>query len=205
MRHAPILLAALLALPQGATAQSLTPAEAEVVPRILDHLCHELRDDWIGCEEITLLADDDAGAADLIIRPNQNADTDAPPILRRTIAFNGGMFGQRPALVAGPEGSFRLTSEQTGIGRSPWEMSVSIAWRDGTFVIAGVTYTTWDRFSAQSFTCDLNLRTGGYEIVANDARTAGKGRPVRILLQDWSADSPLPDPCEDDLAAWWPE
>ncbi|WP_143033523.1 hypothetical protein [Roseicitreum antarcticum] len=83
----------------------------------------------------------------------------------RDLVFAGMMGGQLPGLVARSDSSFALHSENTGIGRNAWMQDITIAWRQGGFVVAGFTYSTYDRLDVDAGgTCDVNLLTGGYEL-----------------------------------------
>lgn len=89
------------------------------------------------------------------------------------LVFAGPMGGQVPRLSARSDTSFSVHSGNTGIGRSAWMQDITIAWRQDGFVVAGFTYTSYDRLDVDAGgTCDVNLLTGGYELTL--ARTVDK-------------------------------
>ena len=189
-----VLLAALAPLP--GRAQYLSADEGRVLSTVTDHACLELRDDLMGCEAVIILGRPEAGTADVLIYPNLLADAGAEPLaLARGAAFFGRAFGQQPRIEPVREGVFRLVSEQVGIGRSPWEMSIGVAWRDGTFVVAGLTYTTWDRTDGRELVCDVNFRTGDWTRIVAGVEESGEGPPVRLPFEEWHHTQDLPAPC----------
>ena len=206
----------LAGLATSAHAQNVSPAEVAVLPRIIDTLCVDLVADLNGCETAVLLASDtEPDTADLIIFADRRA-ADGPIILAatRSIAYNGPLFGQSPLLEQAQNGSLRLHAEQVGIGRAPWTETLTIAYRDGDFLIAGRTYTTYDRALGGGFTCDINLLTGDWVTSADrpnpeteetiyEADNSGRLPPEQPLLDDWTWTTPLPTPCAIELDAWW--
>lgn len=212
MRFITLLLAALAALP--ANAQS--DAEAAVLPRIIDTLCINMVEALNGCETAVLLtSDSDPDAADLMILSDRRA-SDAQSILSvtRNIAFNGAMFGQSPRLEAGDNGTLYVHEEQIGIGRSPWTNTLTIIHRDDGFLVAGQSYSTYDRIAGGTYSCDVNLLTGGWIIAADrintesgetiyDVSDTGTAMSARPVLADWSWSRGLPAPCEVPLTDWF--
>jgi hypothetical protein len=102
-------------------------------------------------------------------------------------------------------------SEQTGIGRSAWNQTLTLAWRDGAFVVAGYTRSGYDRITGSSARCDVNLLTGDYRIEA--VRGGGDGKPESVLLDRagrgeamalparvWTLDTAEPAPCAEAFA-----
>ena len=193
--------AALLLLALPATAQDLSPSEADILPRVLDIAQTALVPGGIG-ETALLLEGVEGDAADLILL--DMADR-TPLLVARGVARTGGLAGQRPRLDPLPNGSLALHSEQIAIGRTPWEQSLTLAWRDGTLRVAGVTYMSYDRLTGASATCDVNLLNGAWETVATpeggteDPRS-GQSTPGAPALADWDEAS-LPQPCTEALEA----
>lgn len=71
------------------------------------------------------------------------------------------MYGQMPGLKALQRGSFAVTSGNAAIGRNRWEQAITIAYRDGQFLVAGYTYNDYDTLDPNNTTnCDLNLLSG---------------------------------------------
>lgn len=212
MRRAFVLFA-LFALPASAQ----TPPETQVLPRLIDTLCIDLIEERNGCETAVLLvSDSERDAADLIIFSDRRAEA-AQEVLAvvRGIAFNGTWFGQAPSLEQAENGSLLLRAEQIGIGRTPWSLTLTIVHRTEGFLIAGLTYRTYDRLFAGTFSCDVNILTGDWITFAEtphsdvtvlepfyQAEDRGQIEGARLLLADWTLDTPLPGPCEDGLAQW---
>ena len=108
------------------------------------------------------------------------------------VAFAGGMAGQMPGLSARSDTAFVLHQEQTAIGRNPWMLDLTIAWRPalGGWVVAGYSLVSYDRLDPEAgFTCDVNLVTGAYERDENGRRETGRDAPAPLALpeltQDW--------------------
>lgn len=211
-----IAMAAGLLAASSASAQDLTEAETHVLPRLIDSICVDLIEERNGCETAVLLSSsDEPDAADLVILSDRRA-TDPQEILAtvRGIAFNGPLFGQAPSLEQSENGSLLVHAEQIGIGRSPWTETLTLAYREGAFVVAGRTFSTYDRIALGDFSCDVNLLTGDW--VSHAQRSNGEtGDPIyqseqsgrvegaRIPLAEWNRDIQLPQPCLDEMSAWW--
>lgn len=195
-----------LVLPSAALAGLLTGDEAALLPRLIDSACIDIHDS-IGCETVAFLkSESEPDRADLVILTDHRADGGARPlVVVRDFAFNGAMWGMAPSIEQSETGSLQLLSEQTGIGRYPWMQTLTVAWRDGAFVVAGITYTTYDRMTASTVICDVNLRTGGYVLdwaiggedgeTLDENRETGRGKPEHIPLESWTADHALPAVC----------
>ncbi|NKX43874.1 hypothetical protein [Roseicyclus persicicus] len=195
----------LLALP--AAAQDLATPEAATLPRLIESACLDLAADHTGCEQAILLASGtEPDLADLIVLTDRRSDPAAAPLLvARGIAFNGAMWGMAPSLAQAENGSLLLRSEQTGIGRFPWMQTLTLAWREGRFVVAGFTWDSYDRARGGSARCDVNLLSGAFVAEASvpDATGAaqavhaaeGRMEPLRIAAADWTHDALVPAPC----------
>ncbi len=72
--------------------------------------------------------------------------------------------GQSPRLEAMANGSLAVHSQNEAIGRNRWAQKLTIAYRNGTFVVAGFTYAAYDTLSENpdedALECDLNVLTG---------------------------------------------
>jgi len=95
---------------------------------------------------------------------------------------HGGIAGQEPGLKALPNGSIAITEQNSAIGRDRWEQTRTLAYRNGQFVVAGYTFSSYDTVQElPPLNCDLNLLSGKGTLngkpVAFAART--------IALQDW--------------------
>lgn len=175
----------------------LAADEADVLPRILSSVSVEISDAHIGQEQAILLrnADPDAVSADLVILAGAPDDRQGQPILVvRDLVYAGTMAGQMPWLEVSAQGSLLVKSEQTGIGRSPWEETLALAERDGQVLVAGYTLNRWDRITAGAARCDWNLLTGTWTMNYDIPPGAGKGhqgknngkQPLRIMPDEWA-------------------
>ncbi|MEM1046977.1 MAG: hypothetical protein AAGL24_12520 [Pseudomonadota bacterium] len=72
--------------------------------------------------------------------------------------------GQSPRLEAMANGSLAVHSQNEAIGRNRWAQKLTVAYRNGTFVVAGFTYAAYDTLSQNpdedALECDLNILTG---------------------------------------------
>ncbi|MBB5572192.1 MULTISPECIES: hypothetical protein [Rhizobium] len=97
----------------------------------------------------------------------------------------GGIFGQEPSIAAMPNGSIAVMSQNDGYGRYRWHQTLTLAFRNNAFVVAGYTYDLRDNLKAEeSYSCDYNVLTGkatkgGRELTA-EAKT--------IRIEDWNDD-----------------
>jgi hypothetical protein len=92
------------------------------------------------------------------------------------------MAGQQPELAALANGSFTLTTKNESIGRDRWRQSLTIAYRNFDFIVAGYTFSSYDTLNPDGGSeCDLNVLTGkgkaGHGAVAGAAQF--------VLLKDW--------------------
>lgn len=96
------------------------------------------------------------------------------------------------ALSIARNGSLKLTSSHIGIGRSPHEQTLTIAYRGGEYRVVGITRGNWDRVEpALSTSCDINLSTGRGMVNNRAVR-----RPARaVAVTAWSWDRSLPAGC----------
>jgi hypothetical protein len=95
-------------------------------------------------------------------------------------------------LTRAPNGSVLLNSSHVGVGRSPHEQTLTIAYRAGTYQVVGLTRGTWDRIEPNNSTrCDLNLLTGQGNVNNRPVRRALRAKPVIA----WKWDGDLPAGC----------
>ena len=106
-----------------------------------------------------------------------------------SIAWRGGMSGQEPRLEVAPNTSLRLISENSSVGRDRWEQVLTIAYRDGRFVVAGYTYSHRDTLDpGAGGKCDVNLLSGkGIQ----DGRTFRTTMPA-LPVEEWTMDTSPP-------------
>lgn len=194
--------------------ETLTPDETALLPRLIDSACVEIVEASDGCEQVVLVASDTVpDRADMIILRDWRTEPASEPLLiARSAAFNGSMWGMEPSLDVTEDGSLRLSSQQTGLGRYPWFQTLTIAYRDERFVLAGFTYTTYDRGAGGGMQCDVNLLTGEFEVEATqinaeteEAETTfirtGMIDPLDLDAANIGTNAPFPAPCEEGLAA----
>lgn len=200
------LFAALLASP--ATAQDLTLAEADTLPRLIDSLCVDIHP-LNGCEQVILLTSrDDESSADLVILSDRRLQDDpgAPLLVLRDAAYNGSMWGMSPSLEDGEGRTLLLRSEQSGIGRHPWFQTLRIGWQENAFRVQGFGYSSYDRFTSGGYSCSLDYDSGDWVAEATwvdpeseeeqSVSQSGTLDSPAPLLADHGAFAALPDPCQ---------
>lgn len=151
----------LVALP---TLALPTLAVAESAPgRLLAALSADWNADGI-LDAATLVQAAD-GMADLVVYLGTGVTGLEPVVAVASVVFAGPMAGQLPTLSARTDTSFAINSEQTGIGRTPWFQSITVALRGGEFLVAGYSYSFYDRLDLAHFgSCDVNLLTGDFSV-----------------------------------------
>ena len=129
-----------------------------------NRLIAALSGDWNGDEmpDAVLLVQADGGNADIQVFTGDFRGL-TPLYTVPAVVFAGPMAGQSPGLVALTDTSFGITTEQIGIGRTPWSSQLTVAFRDGEFLVAGYTYDFYDRLDLSHYGhCDVNMLTGDY-------------------------------------------
>jgi hypothetical protein len=112
-------------------------------------------------------------------------------IVKPAVAWNGGMWGQQPSLEVNARGSLLVRSANESIGRDRWSQTLTVAYKNGTFLVAGLTFNRRDSLDPEAATaCDLNYLSG---------QGIRNGKPIRLaartpLLADWS-DEARPKEC----------
>lgn len=100
-----------------------------------------------------------------------------------------GVRGQEPALKVLASGTLAIVERNESTGRYRFTRQRTLAWRNGTFVLAGFTDATHDTITMTSMRCDLNLMTGNGVL---------NGKPVLFPPQTISlADSLEFSSCQD--------
>ena len=210
--HKFLFSAVLGCIPGLGSAQSLTQAEAETLPRLIHSICIDVHDS-IGCETIILLkSETQPDTADLLIL-SDHRDGGAALTVARSMVFNGAMWGMAPWIEDRQGEGFLIQSEQIGAGRHPWMQTLTVVWRDGRFVVAGYTFSSYDRIQNDSYSCDINLRTGDFisevalfdmETEEEDAtRREGKGPVIDIALTDWATQWREPEVCRPEAEIYY--
>lgn len=173
-------MAFLLMTALPALAQDLAPGQMIAV----------VSGDWNGDElgdAVALVGAEDL-TADLVVY--RGTFRGLAEVLRvPAVAQTAQMMGAAPGLEQLPNGSIRLTTEQTGIGRSPWTQGITLAWREGGFVVAGFSYAYYDRIEpGVDGSCDVNLLTGDWTLRRGmgedqpEQRSAGRIEGRRLPL-----------------------
>ncbi len=110
------------------------------------------------------------------------------------IVWRGAMFGQRPRLEVSASGSLKLISGNESIGRGRWRKTLTIAYRDNRFLVAGYTLDTWDTLDPKlTGNCDVNLLTGN--AVIDGTKTTIKSLSA-TPVEEWNMDL-QPDECPE--------
>ncbi|MFN4100300.1 MAG: hypothetical protein ACK4GT_11030 [Pararhodobacter sp.] len=158
-----------------------------------------LSGDWNGDgnpDAVLLMAPQTGDIADLVVMEGDGY-SGLHPVLEVPQAVWGGRFaGQTPGLEPHRDTSFILHTQQTGIGRTPWEQRITVAWRGGNYLVAGFDTHFYDRNDpSRGGTCSVNLLTGDYMLrygpgnEAPEIETAGRGDdrafPLAELTESW--------------------
>jgi hypothetical protein len=134
-----------------------------------------------------LVMTDKGGMADLLIFIGRRDGSQSLYATAREYVWVGGI-GQQPELSTTARGSLQVVSMNEAIGRDRWRQTLTVAWRDGAFVLAGITYSWYDTLDlANAGTCDVNLLTGKGELTKrgenSDVVTSFQTTPHRIPVQ----------------------
>lgn len=114
-------------------------------------------------------------------------------IIKPDLVWSGAMWGTTPSLTLGKSGSLEVHSQNEAIGRHRWNQTLTLAYRQGAFVVAGYTYNSYDTLDLNAgLSCDVNLLTGGGIKDKKSFKIPAKMTP----LADWSADQ-IPAQCRE--------
>lgn len=190
-----ITLCVLVAGPvtaQAPTAPSL-PAPtlpASVAPdKVLSAAVADWNDDGTMDRAVLIGGDSDA---DLLIYLSDGDNGLKAAAYAPGLVFSGAMAGTFADLQLSPQGGLQVHSENGAVGRDRWDQILTLAWRDGQFVVAGVTYGAVDTLDPTAGgNCDINLLTGKGTANGKTVKLA----PVIISVTKWTDDS-LPAPCQ---------
>jgi hypothetical protein len=93
-----------------------------------------------------------------------------------------GIYGQEPSIKAAGKSSIAIHSQNSAIGRDRWEQTLTLAYRNNQFVVAGYTYNHYDTINTdQNGPCDYNILTGK---IATKGKTSATD-PKTIAISDW--------------------
>lgn len=147
--------------------------------------------DQDGFAEVFALIGRDDGEADLLIAaPNRT-------VLNENMMWTGAMAGQEADLGIAANGSILLTARNDSIGRNRWSLTLTIAYRDNTYKVAGMTYRWYDTLDLEnSGECDVNLLSGRGFLTKGD----GPQQPITtqkggVPVAKWSEDILWQSPC----------
>lgn len=114
-------------------------------------------------------------------------------IIKPDLVWSGAMWGTTPSLTLGKSGSLEVHSQNEAIGRHRWNQTLTLAYRQGAFVVAGYTYNSYDTLDLNAgLSCDVNLLTGGGIKDKKSFKIPAKMTP----LANWSADL-VPAQCRE--------
>lgn len=100
-------------------------------------------------------------------------------------------YGQEPSVTALANGSFVVGTQNFGVGRNKWEHKLSVAYRNERFVVAGLTYNSFDTLQEDpSIECDLNLLTGKGKVNGKQVTF----RKLNLTLAEWKGNDDGVDP-----------
>ena len=184
MRHF-ILAATLSLVATTAMAQTLTFPPEEIFDAAIG--------DWNrdGKPDLAILAQSDGedGDTSLFIYLREDAEDGV-----LSLAFSGPdmlwgsggsrrFYGQEPSLRALGNGSLAVTEQNWSVGRNRWTSTITIAWRDERFVVAGYTFNSFDTLQQEDpLNCDLNLLNGRGTVNEREVSFTLRAVP----LSEWS-------------------
>ncbi|MDP9811767.1 hypothetical protein J2W42_004632 [Rhizobium tibeticum] len=97
-----------------------------------------------------------------------------------------GVFGQEPSLKAVGKSSIAIHSQNSAIGRDRWDQTLTIAYRNKQFVVAGYTYNHYDTLDPNAgSSCDYNALAGKLQKNGKDVKT----EPRVIPIAQWNDDT----------------
>ena len=142
-----------------------------------------------------LIDDDDNASVDLAIYSGNSVNPDQGLKLSafaHDIASSGNMAGNTAELRQTQKGALQIYSENMAVGRDKWERTMTLAFRGGHFVVAGLTLTAFDDLNPNSaISCDLNYLSGIGKSGKKTLKVAAGGVP----LDKWTEDL-IPKACQ---------
>lgn len=150
-------VAALLMLAHAAAAQAPDP-----LSRVLASVSFDLNGD--GWMDRAILIENSDGDADLLIFTGAQGKDGMEfrrALHKKALAFNGNIHGQMASLSVNRAGSLVVTSQNESIGRNRWNRTVTIAYRNNQFVVAGFTHNEHDTLAPNTGgACEVNYLSG---------------------------------------------
>ncbi|MGF1502023.1 MAG: hypothetical protein ACFBSD_09405 [Paracoccaceae bacterium] len=144
--------------------------------------------------ERAVLVEGELDSADLYLFATMDGPRDMALVATgRGIVWSGALYGTLPRLERAENGSLRLLSQNTAIGRHRWEQVLTIAHRGGAYVVAGFSYAAFDTLDPTAETsCDVNLLTG---LGIRDGKTV-QVPAAAVPVSAWTDDA-APQVCFD--------
>lgn len=183
MRSIALVPLLLLAAP-AASAQDF-PAERVVAAAAGDW-------DQDGSADLAIIAQPaDGGDVDnglyIYLNNADRARLDLAAALPKAIWGSLTLSGQEPELAAMANGSLQVTSKNETIGQERWRQTLTVAYRNFDFIVAGYTFSSYNTVEMdgngenRTRSCDLNVLTG--KGTADERPIATKA--AFVLLRDW--------------------
>ncbi len=189
--------AVLLATPVLAAPPSASPpgAPASIAPsKIVSATSGGWTDDGSMGRAI-LIDDPENDSVDLAIYIGNSTDPDQGLKLAafaHDIASSGNMFGNTAELRQTQKGALQVYSENTAIGRDKWERTMTLAFRNGHFVVSGLTLSAYDTLDPKAGgSCDINFLSGAGKAGKKAIKVTAGGIP----LEKWTEDM-IPKACQ---------
>lgn len=186
----------ILALSAVLTLTAAPALAAPPAPVALEKVLSAVVGDWNddgSMDRAVLIDDPDNSSADLAIYTSDGEQKLKAAGFAHDIAFAGAMFGSMPQLRIDDKhkGALQVYSENTAVGRDKWERTMTLAYRNGQFVVAGLTLTAWDTLNPKGGgTCDINYLSGKAKAGKKMIKVASGGIP----LSQWTEDK-VPSAC----------
>jgi hypothetical protein len=178
-----ICLAALLVVASHALADDLALDAANILDAAVG--------DWNrdGTPDLALLAVGDEPSETglyIYLRDPERGILDLALGLPGKIWGGRDFYGQEPSITALPNGSLAIKTQNFAIGRERWEHTLSVAYRNERFQVAGLTFSSFDTLQEYAaVACDLNLRTG--KGVVNGKPVSFS--PINLTIEEWDTNA----------------
>ncbi|MEN9434646.1 MAG: hypothetical protein RLZZ422_2235 [Pseudomonadota bacterium] len=129
---------------------------------VIDALTADWNDDG-SMDRAVLVANPETDQADLYMYVGGDAANSFNlEVLKKELVWSGAMWGTLPSLELSGKNSLLVKSANEAIGRNRWNQTLTIAYRNSNFVLAGFTYNDYDTLepNAKGTQCDINMLTG---------------------------------------------
>ena len=143
-------------------------------------------------EDIAILKLNKKGDVELKIYISVKEDILMKVIDRSDLVWGDNFGGREPSLSVNSRGSLLIKSQNFGVGRSRWEETLTVAFRNFQFYVVGFTYSYFDTFDKNyNGNCDINLFTGKAFIDGKHVQTNFRTE----LLSLWTNTEKLMNTC----------